>query len=165
MYRRFCSSPLFTSTGIVNFLFVGSFPLPRFPRLKEGWMVAEMAADLCLSIWLSRCFSLSPSLSCLSASPSLSLSLCLSVSVSLSFFSQRWWQIAERGVDGCRGGGGGNASVRRERGVTCPYNFHASGWLRASALVCPLISSVGVKWSYLRINKLSFFSLQRWWRG
>ena len=35
-------------------------------------------------------------------------------------------------------------------------NFHPSGWLRASALTCRLISLVGVKWSCLRIDKRAF---------
>ena len=35
-------------------------------------------------------------------------------------------------------------------------NIHPSGWLRASALTCRLISLVGVKWSCLRINKHAF---------
>jgi len=38
-------------------------------------------------------------------------------------------------------------------GETCPCNFHPSGWLRASARTCRLISLVGVKWPCLRINK------------
>ena len=37
-----------------------------------------------------------------------------------------------------------------------PCNFHPSGWLRASALTCRLISLVGVKWSCLRIDKQAF---------
>jgi len=41
----------------------------------------------------------------------------------------------------------------RSAGETSPCNFHPSGWLRASALTCRLISLVGVKWSCLRINK------------
>jgi len=38
-------------------------------------------------------------------------------------------------------------------GETFPCNLHPSGWGRASALTCRLISLVGVKWSCLRINK------------
>ena len=40
-------------------------------------------------------------------------------------------------------------------GETCPCNFHPSGWLRARALTCRLISLVGMKWSCLRINKVA----------
>ena len=41
-------------------------------------------------------------------------------------------------------------------GETCPCNFHPSGWFRASALTCRLISLVGVKWSCLQIDKQAF---------
>ena len=37
-----------------------------------------------------------------------------------------------------------------------PFNFYPSGWLRASALPCRLISLVGVKRSCLRIDKQAF---------
>ena len=38
-------------------------------------------------------------------------------------------------------------------GETCLYEFHPSGWLRASALTCRSIPLDGVKWSCLRINE------------
>ena len=38
-------------------------------------------------------------------------------------------------------------------GETCLYEFHPSGWLRASALTCRSISLDGMKWSCLRINE------------
>ena len=53
-----------------------------------------------------------------------------------------------------------NAQLQVRRGETCPCNCHPSGWLRASALTCRLISLVGVKWSCLRINKQAFPPLQ-----
>ena len=40
-------------------------------------------------------------------------------------------------------------------GESYPCYFHPSGWLRASALTCPQISLVGVKWSCFRINQRS----------
>ena len=38
-------------------------------------------------------------------------------------------------------------------GETCPSNCHPSGWLRASAFTCRLISLVGVKRLCLQIGK------------
>ena len=38
-------------------------------------------------------------------------------------------------------------------GETCLYEFHPSGWLRASALTCRSIPLDGVRWSCLRINE------------
>jgi len=42
-----------------------------------------------------------------------------------------------------------------------PCNFHPSGWLRASALTCRLISLVGVTWSYFRIDQQAFLKLSK----
>ena len=75
------------------------------------------------------------------------------------------WLLARMSADYCYSrsdqtsipmGFGANPSTFVAVGATCLCRFHPSGWLRASALTCRLISLVGVKWSCLRINKQAF---------